>query len=184
MKMKGILCLVGLCSLGPGCGGPLSNVARTLIIEPAHFCKAENDWEECTRNRKLAETAWIEYRSVSPGQAYSPDWERGFKDGFADYLYAGGTGLPPPVPPRDYWTTVYETESGHRAIEDWFEGFRRGAQAARDSGYRDVVTIPVSSPPVGTPLIVVPAAPAEAPAPAETLPAPRREAPKAPLSGS
>jgi hypothetical protein len=169
MHMPRIRCLVGLCLLGTGCGGPLTDVARTLVLEPLHFCESANDAAECVRNRKLAETALAEYQTAVPNPASTPDWERGFKDGFADYLYAGGTGLPPPVPPRDYWTTAYETEGGHRTVEDWFEGFRHGAQAARNSGYRNLVTIPTASPPVGTRL---PIAPAAGPVPAEPPPAP------------
>jgi hypothetical protein len=175
-----MLGLVALCSLCPGCGGPLTNVARTLIFEPVHFDKAVNDYADCLRDRKLAESAWAEYRTAYPNPAYSPNWERGFKDGFADYLYAGGTGLPPPLPPRDYWTTGYETPGGHRAIADWFEGFRQGARAAQGSGYRNLVTVPVSSPPLGSQLqtSVATAPPAETPTPAEELPAPKKDAAK------
>src|SRR5207253_2309767 len=63
-----------------------------------------------------------------------------------DYLYAGGSGEPPPLPPRYYWKTRYETAEGHQAIADWFAGYRLGAAMAQESGYREWVTIPSSLP--------------------------------------
>src|SRR5947207_1402939 len=112
MNTRDLLCFLALCGLCPGCGGPLTNVARTMIFEPLHFDKAVNDYADCLRDRQVAEFAWAEYKTAFPNPGHSHDWERGFKDGFADYLYAGGTGLPPPLPPREYWTTAYETPGG------------------------------------------------------------------------
>jgi hypothetical protein len=77
---------------------------------------------------------------------YSRDYARGFLKGFEDYVYAGGNGLPPPVPPPRYWGIYYQTPEGHQAIEDWFAGFRHGTEAARDSGYREQVLVPLSRP--------------------------------------
>src|SRR5439155_20779353 len=95
----------------------------------------------------LAEAAWQEITKANPDPSYSPDYVCGFKDGFADFLYAGGTGEPPPLPPRQYWKIKYETAEGHQAIEDWFAGFRHGASVAQTTGYRQWVTIPSSLPP-------------------------------------
>jgi hypothetical protein len=110
----------------------------------------------------------------------SPDFAHGFKDGFADYVYAGGTGEPPPLPPRYYWKTRYETPQGHQAIADWFAGFRLRAELARESGYRELVMIPSSTLPIeATCPPLSQGVPAKTPAPAsETqLPPPRKLVP-------
>jgi hypothetical protein len=80
----------------------------------------------------------------NPEACQSIEYKRGFEDGFSDYLYAGGTGEPPPVPPRRLWNLDYRTPAGQNAVQNWFAGFRRGAGAARDAGYRRIVTVPAS----------------------------------------
>src|SRR5262249_39466700 len=103
---------------------------------------------------------------------YSPDFQQGFLCGFADYLYAGGTGNPPPLPPRGYWKSEYETPEGRQAVQDWFEGFRTGAARARASGYRELVTVPISALPPPPPLPPPPLLPPNPipPAPVESHP--------------
>ncbi len=59
-----------------------------------------------------------------------------------DYLYAGGSGEPPLLPPKKYQSFRYENPQGAQAIRDWFAGFRRGAAAAAASGYRNYVVVP------------------------------------------
>jgi hypothetical protein len=75
---------------------------------------------------------------------YSVHFARGFKDGYADYLYAGGTGDPPVAPPWRYRKVTYETPQGVQAVEDWFAGFRQGAYAAYTTGYRQFVVVPAA----------------------------------------
>lgn len=75
---------------------------------------------------------------------FSADYERGYKDGFTDYLDFGGCGEPPPVPPRRYWKNAYQTPEGHQAIQDWFAGFRNGVSDAEASGWRHFATVPSS----------------------------------------
>jgi hypothetical protein len=104
--------------------------------------ESAEDLSESIRNRRWAAQAWDQTRDRSPETAYSPDYERGFEDGFTHYLYRGGTGEPPPLPPRRYRWLRYQTPQGYRAIEDWYAGFRQGADVARQSGYRRWVTGP------------------------------------------
>src|SRR5256885_13183468 len=40
---------------------------------------------------------------------------------------------PPPLPPRSYWKTQYESPEGREAVRDWFAGFRFGVAADRKS---------------------------------------------------
>jgi hypothetical protein len=143
--MKSALGILGLCLLGQGCG-PLASATRNLVIDPIHYCQTVDDILEHHRDYKLAADSWETIAKVDPGHTYSPDYVKGFKDGFADYLYAGGSGEPPPLPPRYYWKARYETAEGHQAIQDWFAGYRLGAAVAQESGYREWVTIPSSLP--------------------------------------
>jgi hypothetical protein len=131
------------------CGGcsPLAHVARTIVVEPAEYPRRIEEIAADCCDKKLAEIAWAKYQSEEPGAGYSRDFRLGFLDGYADYLYAGGTGNPPPVPPRWYWRAENESPEGHQAIRDWFDGFRVGAGLAKRSGYRELVTLPFSSPP-------------------------------------
>jgi hypothetical protein len=189
MKFKRFLRVVALGALVPGCG-PIANAARTMLIEPAHFAPRVAAMIECHRDHAVAEEAWERFLAEAPEGDYSPDFAKGFKLGFSDYLFAGGRGLPPPLPPRHYWEPRYQTTDGHRAIADWFDGFRHGAAAAQASGLRELVVIPSSAsvvtrphgpPPSGPPLppadpLAAPVeAPASAPPPAAapTLPTPR-----------
>jgi len=114
------------------------------LIEPIQYCLTPNNILEIRRNHKLAGEAWEGIAKAEPELTHSADYADGFKAGYADYLYAGGTGEPPPQPPRTYWRIHYETPEGHQAIEDWFAGFRHGASMAQQSGHRQYATIPSS----------------------------------------
>jgi len=144
MRVKMVLCLVALCFASQGCA-PLWQAARTSVLQPLINFQGWTEVLEIHRNRELAEAAWRDFVSKHPAPGYSKDFESGFKNGFADYLYSGGTGAPPPVPPRRYWNFKYETPEGHKAIQDWFAGFRAGAESAQESGYRKLVLIPAST---------------------------------------
>src|ERR1051326_574706 len=98
MKARLSRWIIGLCVLGPGCS-PLANVARTWIIEPLQYCETADDLVARGRSSSLANAAWDKLKKDHPKQEYSADYEVGFKCGFADYVYAGGTGAPPPLPP-------------------------------------------------------------------------------------
>jgi hypothetical protein len=143
MRMRFALGILGPCFISLGCY-PVALATRTCVIEPIQYCKTADDIQERRRDYAFAEETWQMFAQAHPDHPASLDYESGFKDGFADYLYAGGTGEPPPVPPRQYWRVTYETPQGHQAIQDWFDGFRHGATVARDSGYREGVTIPSS----------------------------------------
>ena len=139
---------------------------------------------ERLRNRYLAEQAWKEAQALCPGQTYSEDYACGFKAGYADYLYEGGGGEPPPFPPTRYWGVGWESPAGARAMADWNAGFRHGAAAAEASGRRELVVLPLTDdPPEGPPLPRLGFEPDTAPAPdgAEVLPSPRTVLPAEPV---
>jgi hypothetical protein len=127
------LCLSG-CSL-------IRNAGRTLFFEPMAFPTNKDSLRTHHRDRQWAEASWKAEMATHPELCRSEEYKRGFEDGFSDYLYAGGTGEPPPIPPRRLWNLDYRTPEGHKAVEDWFAGFRQGACAVREAGYRDFVTV-------------------------------------------
>ncbi len=143
MRVKLAACLVGLCLFSPGCS-PLGHVARTIVIEPTEYSLRLDETVDCIRNKKLAKEAWASFQTTHPDTAYSCHYCSGFLDGYTDFLYAGGTGNPPPLPPRVYWRPEYQTPEGKQAVLDWFAGFREGAALAKQSGKRDLVTVTTS----------------------------------------
>jgi hypothetical protein len=116
--------------------------ARTLVAEPAHY---PTYLEHCVlqrQTRKLAETAWQETAGAA-GRAPQGCYADGFKEGYADFLQYGGNGEPPPIPPRDYWNEA--TPPGRTAAMEWFDGFRHGAAAAKQTGLRELIIVPASA---------------------------------------
>jgi hypothetical protein len=142
-------------------------------------CRTQQQWQDCAERHRNARWAAQAWEAVQHGGNYSPAYERGFKEGFASYVYLGGTGEPPPLPPSEFRKLRNQTPQGYRAIEDWFAGYRHGGAVARTGGYRDWVTGPSSlrsaavPHPIGQPP-VAPPPPAPPPGPgAQQLPPPR-----------
>lgn len=178
MRCTQLLIVFGLLLATSGCQElPLGSgfeiwryATRNLYEAPVD---TRDDCLERMRYRHLGEKAWQDICAQNPGQ-YSVHYGRGFVDGFADFLYAGGTGEPPMVPPWRYRKAVYETPEGFQAIEDWFAGFRHGAGAAQASGLRNFVLVPLSQvPPPPDAYLMMP------PEPSEGLPPPRKLMPPA-----
>lgn len=138
MRLRVALAVVGVGLLASGC----SLVVQTTRVVVAHVSQVAEDSAECKRNRKWAEAAWRV--AAAEDQGHSPDYGAGFREGFAEFLYQGGDGEPPPLPPKRYRKLRYQTPEGYRAIADWFAGYRHGAAVARDGGYRQWVTGPSS----------------------------------------
>ncbi len=154
MGRKFLFCGLALAALCLGCT-TIAEGVRNMIIEPAEFCKGLDDCIDRKRNRALAWQAWVEFVQECPERAtYSEAFGQGFRDGFADYLFAGGAGSPPPVPPRYYWRPEFQNPEGQVIMRDWFAGFRLGAAVAMRSGLRRLVTVPAS---VALPLRTMPA---------------------------
>jgi hypothetical protein len=129
--------------LGMFCAGCslLKSSRQTLFVEPCVFSPRCDSHYSKAQYRKWAADAWREEMAAHPAACTVVEYKRGFEEGFADYLYAGGTGEPPPVPPRRMWNLDYRTAEGRQAVDNWFAGFRRGAGRARDAGYREYVTV-------------------------------------------
>src|SRR5438034_764095 len=137
MRRQWLRCVLAVSALVAGCS-PIANGVRTMIVEPLEYWATGDAVQSWVHDRRLAEAAWKEIVTENPEPSPSADYASGFKDGFADYLFEGGTGAPPPLPPRHYWNEKYRTQEGQQAIEDWFAGYHHGAAAAQTSGLRQV----------------------------------------------
>jgi hypothetical protein len=164
------------------------NAVRTTIVEPAAFARRVDDCVDASRASALAEAAWEQLEEAHPDAGYSTDFALGFQEGFAAFIYKGGSGNPPPLPPRYYWRPEFDSVIGHVAIQDWFAGYRRGTAAAKASGLRYLVIVPASTAlPRRSPPPALPSGTAAgsaqgqvAPPPAEVLPQPRQIPPVLP----
>ena len=122
----------------------LSQAKRTTKYEHQQFPYFLDRRVSHRQYRAWASEAWgTTYHSVA-GDGITTDFRRGFFDGFADYCYAGGSGEPPLVPPRYFWSIRYRNDAGDQRIEDWRRGFRLGTQAANEGGYRKRATVPAT----------------------------------------
>jgi hypothetical protein len=140
-----ILVLPLLLSTTGGCTSFWEDTVRNVVEIPIR--KADDGLITC-RCRRLAREAWKKLVLCQPNQHYSNDYAKGFQDGYAEYLDLGGNCQPPALPPFCYRQSRYETPAGHQAIEEWYEGYNHGALAARESGQRELIVIPLSAPPI------------------------------------
>lgn len=145
--MQSLILLLALISL-TGCGltrethRVVDLARRTTFLEPRFYDYVRSDKLAQREARLLAEQAWAE---VAPTLANaSRDYENGFTEGFADYLYRGGEGEPPLIPPRGYWNLRFLNQFGKASTKDWYAGFRHGAQTCKSTGLRDMWLVPTS----------------------------------------
>ncbi|MAT68717.1 MAG: hypothetical protein CMJ58_04265 [Planctomycetaceae bacterium] len=109
---------------------------RTLFDEPAEYSARRDRPRSIKLYRQWAEEQWQQFSGDCGEGVEREEFGAGFRDGFVDYVYAGGTGEPPPVPPRKFWNAAWRNGEGHSASADWFSGYRVGSSVARDGGFR------------------------------------------------
>lgn len=143
MRRKAILLFLLLCPLGSGCG-LFGTGARNLWYE-ANLIKTSRYERLCLD--RMAHQAWEEVKGSCPQYANSVDYACGFKEGFVDYLYAGGNGEPPAMPPKRYLRFREQKAHGCEALLAWYAGYRHGAAVAMASGLRQRLLIPLPPPP-------------------------------------
>ncbi|MCA9238887.1 MAG: hypothetical protein KDA37_01750, partial [Planctomycetales bacterium] len=140
-----ILCLVAFAG-STGCLSVCHNASRTLCKEPKQFSWRKDRCQSMALYGSWAGQAWQE-RLAAGCDCETPDFAAGFQSGFVEFCYAGGSGEPPPVPPRPYWIPGNRASPYSDLAEHWFAGYRLGAQVARDGGYRDQAVVPSALPP-------------------------------------
>jgi hypothetical protein len=187
MKAYPLLCFLLLAALNTGCSF-FVYAGRNMYESPT---KAIDYCQELKQFVAWAEESWKQIQAADPTH-YSDDYKSGFIDGYADYIDRGGLGEPPAAPPDRYqYYRRYATPEGVAAIQDYFAGFRHGAAAARASGQRELIVLPLSLPPRRTgdygPRSTRPPVGPQAPQPprppgaVEEAPPPRREPEEIPL---
>jgi hypothetical protein len=113
---------------------------RTILEEPAEYSWKLDRARSLKVYRQWADEAWAAERGGIPDVAEDENYVLGFRDGFVDFVYAGGQGEPPPMPPRQFWNVAWRNPAGQAAAQQWFAGYRHGAQAARNGGYRQMAS--------------------------------------------
>ena len=103
----------------------------------------QNDFVIGWRNRVWAIQAWHMEREKYLDYPYLAEFGDGFRTGFRD-VASGGTGCPPVVPPRKYWSWKYQSPEGQAKVAAWFEGFPIGAMVAERNQAGEFSDIPVS----------------------------------------
>ncbi|HEY3391618.1 MAG TPA: hypothetical protein VGK58_02845 [Lacipirellulaceae bacterium] len=111
---------------------------RTVWHEPAVYSWKHDRRRSVEAYRQWADVALAEEAGRCPDLFGEPDYVMGFRDGFVDFVYLGGTGEPPPVPPRQFWNVMLRSPEGKVRASLWFDGYRHGAAVARDGGYREL----------------------------------------------
>jgi hypothetical protein len=170
MNARRLLLILALCTTQAGCGFAWYGT-RNLLEAPLNCC---DDFKERCRLDRLADQAWADVDKQQLPRPDSKFYADGFKKGFVDHLHYDGQGQPPAVPPWIYRGTDFQSPEGRFAIDDWFAGFRHGADAAALSGVRESIVVPIALPP-RDPRTGLKQMPKPLPTPsAEELPAPRK----------
>jgi hypothetical protein len=128
---------VAWCISASGCT-ICQNAMRTVWHEPAAYSWKHDRRRSVEAYRQWADAALADEAGRCPDLFGEPDYVMGFRDGFVDFVYLGGTGEPPPVPPRHFWNVMLRSPEGKVRANLWFDGYRHGAAVARDGGYREL----------------------------------------------
>ena len=113
------------------------------VREFAAYNDGVNDFVLGWRNSVWARQAWQERAPHFIDQPHLGAFGAGFRAGYTD-VATGGTGCPPPLPPRKYWNWKYQTPEGQSKVAAWFSGYPYGAQAAEEEQAGEYQNIQVS----------------------------------------
>lgn len=66
----------------------------------------------------------------------SKAFRKGYREAYID-IALGDSGTVPPVPPEEYWAAHYRTPAGYIEIQEWFTGYKLGAEHALADGRQE-----------------------------------------------
>jgi len=96
-------------------------------------CASYDDFHYDVVNYLRAECAWISETRNPLAIACPSDYGHGWKDGY-NCVADGGSGTPPVLPPKEYWSHHYQNCKHQEAIDAWYQGYQDGATAAEQNG--------------------------------------------------
>lgn len=177
MRLRTTLAMIGGCLLTSGCQLTW-DTTQNLVFRACLFtdCMVSK-----SHYHRQANEAWKQYCGNHPDHNPSPSFCTGFRSGYAEYLEDGGDTCAPPLPPMKYWKSRYQTAAGRMETKLWADGYQAGATAAKESGARNFIVVPINKcPPSGSTSPVAPApgaaiVPPAGLAPSPTLPPPAVE---------
>lgn len=100
-----------------------------LLLSWAKHCPGMDDWVTTQTAIKCARSQLWQMQWQSRN-TFSHDFEAGFTQAWID-IAQGGTGETPAVAPSRYWSAWYRSGEGHQKADEWFNGYRNGAQTGR-----------------------------------------------------
>lgn len=105
----------------------------TYVRDSIFFCEPIDGAIHSHNCHRAAKRAWAERYDHYCDRECADYFGAGFRDGYAD-VARGGTGCPPPLPPRRYWGWRYQNALGQQRVAAWFDGYPAGARAAEEDG--------------------------------------------------
>lgn len=103
------------------------------IRDTFYFCEPIDEAILTYNCNRAAKAAWLTRESRFCDRECLDHFAAGFRAGYAD-VAMGGTGCPPPLPPRRYWGWRYQNAEGQKCVASWFDGYPAGARAAEEDG--------------------------------------------------
>jgi len=99
-----------------------------MVFAPLAGCATFQDVHYEHSQKLRTECAYWHYKWTCEG-SIGADYSKGWKAGYLDVL-TGGTGQPPLIPPRCYWSPSQVTKHGDEKRHEWYLGFQDGAMMA------------------------------------------------------
>lgn len=147
MRLSATFAMIGVGLLTSGCQLTW-DMTQNLVFRACMFTDAVTSKAQYHHQ---ANEAWQQYCGAHPDHSASPSFGKGFRSGYAEYLEEGGDTCPPPLPPMKYWKNRYQNAAGRVQTKLWADGYSAGATAAKESGARNFIVVPVNKcPPSGS----------------------------------
>lgn len=103
------------------------------VRDSFYYCEPIDEAIHSYNCHRAAKGAWKARSDRFCGRERFDHFGAGFRAGYAD-VAMGGTGCPPPLPPRSYWGWRYQNCEGQQCVASWFDGYPAGARAAEEDG--------------------------------------------------